>query len=80
MMRINQYIEKKDLEEKNLREELHKNIKGMMKENKYFTSTEIKNELESKNIIVSKNTIINILHEIKFSYKNPIDKPLLTEK
>ena len=52
----------------------------MMKTNKYSTSTEIKEELSKKNINVSKNTIVNVLHEINFSYKKPVDKPLLTEK
>ena len=51
-----------------------------MKNNKYFTSTEIKEELSKKNIMVSKNTVINVLHEISFSYKIPIEKPLLTQK
>ena len=51
-----------------------------MKNNKYSTSTEIKEELSKKNIMVSKNTVINVLHEISFSYKIPIEKPLLTQK
>jgi transposase len=51
-----------------------------MKSNKYLTSTEIKEELLKKNINVSKNTIINVSHEINFEYKKPTDKPLLTEK
>jgi len=62
-----------------LRKELNEYIKKLMNLNKFYTSTEIKEELKQKNIEVSKNTIINVLHEINYSYKKPIDKPLLTE-
>ena len=51
-----------------------------MEENNSLTSNEIKNILENKQILISKNTVINILHELKFEYKKPIIKPLLTDK
>jgi len=63
-----------------LRNELNLLIKEMMKNNKYITSLEIKNNLFQKNIDVSKNTIIRILHEINFEYIKPVEKPLLTIK
>ena len=52
----------------------------LLKENKYITANEIKISLEKNNLNVSKNTIINILHELQISYKEPNNKPLLTQK
>ncbi len=63
-----------------MRENLNENIKKIIKENKYYSSEEIKIELEKNKINISKNTVINILHELQYDYKKPIDKPLLTDK
>ena len=42
----------------------------------------VPNKKSSNDVMVnvSKNTIINILHELQFSYKEPNNKPLLTQK
>ncbi len=40
-----------------------------------ISSIEIKKNLEEKNINISKNTVINVLHELDFIYKFPISKP-----
>jgi len=63
-----------------LRENLNKSIQKIIKENKYFSSEEIKIELEKNKINISRNTVINILHEMQYDYRKPIDKPLLTDK
>ena len=55
-------------------------IKELQKNNNMLTATEIKNKIKNKKIIVSKNTIINRLHEYGYIYKIPISKPLMTDK
>ena len=55
-------------------------IKYYLSINKCLTADEIKIKLNEENIKVSKNTIINILNENNFKYKNPINKPLITDK
>jgi len=53
-------------------------ISKLMKQNKFYTSGEIKIILSEKNINVSEDTIIRRLHEMNYSYKNPIKKPLMS--
>ena len=63
-----------------MRTDIIKKIKSYFSLDKNLTSHEIEIKLNTENIKISKNTIINILHEIKLKYKIPINKPLLTDK
>lgn len=63
-----------------MRKKLKKNIQNLINKDKTISSIEIKKNLEDKNITISKNTVINVLHELNFIYKFPISKPLLTQK
>ena len=64
-----------------MRESIIDYILKIFKNNKYVSSLDIVNELLLKfDITISKNTVINILHEINYKYKTPIKKPLLTNK
>ena len=63
-----------------MRTEIITKIKGFLANEKNLSSIEIKIKLNEENIKVSKNTIIRILNKINFKYKNPISKPLITDK
>lgn len=63
-----------------MRIDIIKKIKSYLLIDKNLTSYDIKIKLYEENIKISKNTIIRILTEINFKYKNPINKPLLTDK
>ena len=54
-------------------------IKIVKTSNVIITSDKIVNDLKIKKIFLSKNTIINRLHEKSMIYGNTIKKPLLTE-
>jgi transposase len=63
-----------------LREKYIKIFAELLKNNKYYTSTDIYKFLCEKDLKISKNTIINILNEMNFNFKSPVSKPLLTTK
>lgn len=64
-----------------MRKNIYDKIHSYVKINKLITADDIKIKLELDiKINVSKNTIINILHEMNFLYKQPITKPALTKK
>ena len=55
-------------------------IKNLVKNNKYITTENIKNELSKENIKVSRQTIARKLQSLNFAYIEPKCKPLLTDK
>ena len=55
-------------------------IKNLVKNNKYITTENIKNELSKEIIKVSRQTIARKLQSLNFAYIEPKCKPLLTDK
>jgi transposase len=49
-----------------------------IKQNNRLAAKNIQNNIKNKNINISKNTVINRLHEYNFSYKIPQTKLFLT--